>query len=287
MKPMIAHALSPNDISALIDFLLKSKDPATVGLRRILKRKKEETGASRLRPALFEEFYVEGKTEMFNKDERAIMELEKKVNDYRIALDHESKELPARLQRARQQGYKEGFAKGEAVAYEKATNEYDLKIDELQNKLRDFCAHVENSKKSMLAHADTLLLAFCCEFAKKIIHAEVSIRPEIILPVLQKALSYIADRERLVIRVAKDDMETVSGRKDFWIPVGEQLESIVIEADERIEKGGCIVESNSGVADARLGVRFDELKEVVFKAWESLGPDGRAGGEPESPGADR
>ena len=144
---------------------------------------------------------------------------------------------------------------------------------------------MERSKKSIFANADTLLLAFCCEFAKKIIHNEVSVNPDIILPVLQKALSYIADRERLIIRVAKDDVETVSGRKDFWKPVGERLESIVIEPDERIEKGGCIVESNSGVADARLGVRFDELKDIVFKAWESMEsnlPDGR---ETESPDA--
>jgi flagellar biosynthesis/type III secretory pathway protein FliH len=83
-------------------------------------------------------------------------------------------------------------------------------------------------------------------------------------------MSYIADRERIIVRVSKDDLENVSRRKDFWMPVGERLESIIIEPDERIEKGGCIIESNSGVVDARLGVQFEELHDTVEKVWESV-----------------
>jgi len=281
---MAAPTLSPADISALIDFLLKSKDPATVGLRRILKKERAKNEAFSLRPATFENFPVEGKSEPYSTDERIIIDLQKQVTDLRIALERERKEAPAKLRDARERGCREGFAKGEAAAHEKATDRYDLQLDELQKKCNRYLAQVEKAKKNIFANADTMLLALCCEFAKKIIQTEVSIRPEIILPVLHKALSYIADRERLVIRVAKDDVETVSGKKDFWMPVGEQLESIVIEADERIEKGGCIIESNSGVADARLGVRFDELKEVVFKAWESMDAGAPAEREPPAPG---
>jgi flagellar assembly protein FliH len=267
---MTAPALSPSDISTLIDYLLKSRDPATVGLRRILKRKKDEKEDFSLRMAMFEEFEVQGKSQPFSTEERTIIELEKKINDLRIAIDREKSELTAKLRDVRQQGYSEGYGAGESAGKEKARKEYDVKLDEVQKKVIEYIAGLDGSKRSIFSNADKLVLAFSCEFAKKVIYTEVSLNPEIILSVLQKALSYIADREKLVIRVAKDDLETVTGRKDFWIPVGEKLGSIAIEADERIEKGGCIVESNSGIADARLGVRFDELKEVVFKAWESL-----------------
>jgi flagellar assembly protein FliH len=272
---MTTPALSPSDISTLIDYLLKSRDPATVGLRRILKRKKDEKEDFSLRTAMFEEFAVEGKSQAFSTEERLIIGLEKKTNDLQIALDGEKNALPVKLRDARQQGYNEGYSAGEAAAQEKARKEYNVKLDEVQKKVVQYFAALEESKKSIFANADKLALAFCCEFAKKVLYTEVSLNPEIILSVLQKALSYVADREKLVIRVAKDDLETVTGRKDIWMPVGEKLESIVIEGDERIEKGGCVVESNSGIADARLGVRFDELKEVVFKAWEAL--DQRAG----------
>jgi flagellar assembly protein FliH len=283
---MNAPALSSNEISALIDYILKSKDPATVGLRAILKKDKEKDDVFPLHPATFEEFHIEGKSkERFSEDERTIIDLEKRMNNLRIAIENERKELPAAIQNARDQGYKEGFTQGESAAREKAAKEYNDTISDLQQKIHDFCAQIDNSKKNIFANAHSLLLAFCYEFAKKVLHTEVSVNPDIILPVLQKALSYITDRERLVIRVAKDDWETVSKRKDFWMPVAEKLESIVIEPDERIERGGCIVESNSGVADARLGVRFDELKEVVSKAWESMIPDDPDSCSPSASGA--
>ena len=223
----------------------------------------------------FEEFYVEGKSkEHYSADERIIMDLEKKAAELRLSVENERKELPAKLASAREQGYKEGFSTGEAAGREKTAKEYERTIDTLQQKVRDFCGALDHAKKTVFANAHSVLLAFCFEFAKKIIHTEVSAQPDIILPVLKKALSYIADRERLVIKVAKDDWESASGRKDFWIPVGEKLGSVVVEPDERVEKGGCIIESNSGVVDARLGVQIEELKDVVCKAWESIGIEG-------------
>jgi flagellar assembly protein FliH len=270
---MSATPLSSSDISLLIDYLLKSKDPATVGLRKILKLRKEKENAFPLRPATFEEFYVEGKnTDSCNKDELIIIELEKQINDLKRARERDRNDMSAKLERVYEKGHTDGFSKGEAAAYEKARNEYNASLDELQKKTHEMCVALEASKKAVYSGASEILLALSFEFVKKILHAEVTGNREILLSVLQKALSYIADKDRLIIKVAKDDMETVSGRKDYWMPVGEHLESIIIEEDERIEKGGCIVESNSGIIDARLGVQFEELKEVVQKAWESANP---------------
>ena len=104
----------------------------------------------------------------------------------------------------------------------------------------------------------------------KIITCEVSDRTDIVLAVLKRALDFIGHSEKMVVRVASEDLEQVSDRKDFWIPVGERLEYITIEADERIEKGGCIIESNSGVVDARLGVQFNELADLIEKTWSDV-----------------
>ena len=273
--------LSPGDISVLIDHLLKSKDPATVGLRKILKNKKEAGDAYPLKPARYEEFYVAGKTKaQFSKDERIIIELEKQANDLRARVENYTSELPRRERLAYEKGMEEGFRKGEATAREKLQGEYDAKVNELRERITAFCSGLEISKKAVYDNAHNVLLDFCFELAKKIIQNEVSSNPGIVLSVIKKSLTYIADRERLVIRVAKDDMETVSGRKDFWMPVGEALGSITIEPDERLEKGGCIIESNSGVADARLGVQFSELQEIINKAWESMNaPEDKTSGE--------
>jgi flagellar assembly protein FliH len=268
---MSAPNLSSGDISALIDHLLKSKDPATVGLRKILKTKQSAGHAYPLHSLEYEEFYVEGKTkESLNHDERIVVALEKRVNDLRVQVETLEKECTRREQSALEKGKDEGFKKGHAAALEKTRGEYAVKINELQQRFNAFCDAVESSKHSMYVNAHTVLLELCFEIARKIIHTEVICNPDVVISVIKKALTYIADKDRLVIRVAKDDLETVSGRKDFWAPVGERLESVIIEPDERLERGGCIIESNSGAADARLGVQLSELRELVEKTWKSI-----------------
>jgi flagellar assembly protein FliH len=274
---MDQSSLSSSDISALIDHLLKSKDPATVGLRKILKHKKNSAEGFPVRPLEYEEFFEPGKSkEPFTKEERSVIELEKRVMELQGAIEQSKKDLPRLLQDSFEKGLREGKQKGETIAYEKARLEREAQTDALQKRVTAFLADLESSKKSIFADAHKILLEFCYELAKKIIRAEVAYNPDIIIGVIKKSLAYIADRERMIVRVAKDDLETVSNRKDFWLPVGERLESLTIESDERIEKGGCIVESNCGMVDARLGVQFDELRDVVEKAWESVGAQGDA-----------
>jgi flagellar biosynthesis/type III secretory pathway protein FliH len=106
--------------------------------------------------------------------------------------------------------------------------------------------------------------------AKKIIDHEVTVQKNIVLTVLKRALNYIGHREKMVVRVASDDLERVTNRKDFWFPVADRLTDVSIETDERIAPGGCIVESNSGLADARLGVQFEELTELIEKTWNEV-----------------
>jgi flagellar assembly protein FliH len=270
---MTTPSLSSNDISKLIDYLIKSKDPANIGLRKILKERKEKEEAFPLRTVRFEEFYEPGRTqESPDRNERIILELEKQINDQKILRKRDQMELSETVKQAHEQGKSEGRAQGETAGYEKAKAEFDAVFAEVQKKTVAMLTALEESQRSIYCGAADVLLSLGFEVAKKILNAEVSANPRAVLSVLQKALTYVADKDRIVVKVAKDDAELVSETRNFWIPVGERLSSIVIEEDSRIEKGGCIVESNSGVADARLGVQFNELEEVVRKAWESVNP---------------
>ena len=268
---MEKSSLSSDDVSVLIDHLLKSKDPATVGLRKILKSKRDAAEDFPLHPLSFEEFHVPGATKgPFSDDEKRMLTLEKQVKELEARLAEQQEKATAAVAAAHALGIKEGHAAGEEEGLKKAQARFDCQVRELQKKIASFLGTIEASKKQIYSDAHTVLLKLCFELTKKIINTECRINPEVVLSVIKKSLSYIADREKLVVRVAKDDLETASSKKDFWLPVGDRVESIRIESDERIEKGGCIIESNSGVADARLGVQIEELAEFVEKIWESV-----------------
>jgi flagellar assembly protein FliH len=266
---MSSSPLSPQDVSLLIDHLLKQQDPGAVGLRRIIKKKQGQGESFPVTEISYPEFPVPGK-KAFTDEEQQILELEKTVLELQQSLKDTTQRAQRAIQAAYKQGREEGLAAGKASGMSEAEQKYRDQLSQLQQRLASFLNEISNSKKQMFSSSTHIVLRLALDLAKKITLTEISANRELILAVVKKSLTYIADRENIRIRVAKDDLETVSGNKDFWIPISERLANVSIEQDERIEKGGCIIESNSGMVDARLGVQLKELDELIEKTWQAM-----------------
>jgi flagellar assembly protein FliH len=262
--------LSSRDVSTVIDELLKLKDPAVVGLRRILHAKQSEGKDYPLQGMKLEEFDVPAKqSRIFSDDQRRILELERRVLHMQQQLD-KNKEISQKAMRAAyQKGLEEGVEKGAREGRRQADEHYARALEAVQERIAGMFEKVESEQNNFFNRCRHSMLQLSKEISRKIIGAELSTRDDIICRVIKRALSYIADKQRLIVRVAENDYETVSGNKDFWMPVLERVSDIQIETDERLEKGSCIIESNGGKADARIPLQLDDMIAVVERAWEN------------------
>lgn len=266
---MDLNSLSSQEVSTLIDRLLKEKDPATIGLRRILKKKASEGTAFPVKAFDFQELDVPGRSRrLFSEEETRVINLEKQVVDLQRELHAREASAKEQEKAAFDQGMQKGLAQGREEGNKRAETEFQTSLAQMQTQVAAICKRIEMGQKSIFSNAVHVLVRLACGLAQKIIQTEVSTNPAIISGVLKKALTYIGEREKIIIRVAPLDLKTVENSRDFWMPVMERLSSVVIEADERVERGGCMVESNSGTADARLGVQFEELSGLLEKIWQ-------------------
>jgi flagellar assembly protein FliH len=206
---------------------------------------------------------------VFTENERAYLELEKRVRELERNITQEKVQAKRTAAESFEKGKKEGLAEGEKKGREAAGADFKTELDGIKNQTSVYFKKLELSKNDMFHGLERVLLEFCIELTKKIIASEVSANEGMILSVIKKSLAMIAERDNVIIRVSPQDLELTSHRKDFWSSVTERLENVKFEADSRIEKGGCIIESNSGTVDARLGVQIDEVAQLVLKAWES------------------
>ncbi len=258
---------SENTVS-LIDKLLEAKDPATVGLRRIIRKKIEDMNDFPLKKAQFEEFdSPEGKKKILSENEKRIIELEKQITQLNNLFKKQQENAKRAVEQAYNKGKTEGLKLGEEKGKAEAVSVYKKNIAEIQQNVTSFLKNIEDSKKEIFSHSEHIILKLCLEICRKIIASEITSNQDIILNVTRKALSYIAEREKLIIRVAPDDLKILNDKRDFWEPVTEKIKDVSIEPDERVKKGGCIIESNSGTVDARLGIQMDEIADLVEKIW--------------------
>jgi flagellar assembly protein FliH len=268
---MSDNGIPPENVSSLINEVLKSKDPATVGLKRILRRKGDESSDYPLRDIRLQEFSVPGQeNKIFNADERQVLELEKRVAELQVELRQQKGKASKAIQAAYTKGKSEGKAEGKQEGIAETIGSYEKKIDALRDEIATFLEDLEVSKRRVFRDAEHMLLELCGEIVRKIIGRELSEHDDVVLFTVKKALAHIGQKEKMVVRVASEDLDLVAQRKDFWTPVGERLSDISIEADPTVEKGGCIIDSNAGMVDARLGVQFNELHDLIGKIWDEI-----------------
>lgn len=169
--------------------------------------------------------------------------------DLRRRLEREREQV---LQQARQDGVAEGREVGRA--------EWAERVDQLDALLA--AAH-DHFAAGVADHADLLVdLAF--EAVVKIIGRAAPTR-EGVQGIVTEALKGLREREQLVIRLAPADVETIrSLRAEMTRLAG--CKGLEIVADERVELGGCLIETSGGGLDARLETQVQRLRSLLLAA---------------------
>jgi flagellar assembly protein FliH len=78
---------------------------------------------------------------------------------------------------------------------------------------------------------------------------------------VREAISGVRERERLVVRVSPRDHKLFAGEN--IAPKNGDAGSIELVADERVELGGCLIETSSGTLDGRLETQLQRLCDTL------------------------
>jgi flagellar assembly protein FliH len=154
------------------------------------------------------------------------------------------------------QAYEKGFAQGHADGQELGRKEMASKIQGLEQILKELSEC--KARFCLEAEAQVLELTLC--LAEEIIRHEARCRPEVVQETVRAALQMIAQKSELKICLNPRDMEHV---KEF-LPELEHELSLVgpleVEANPTVGEGGCFVETDCGIVDARLEEQWEVVK---------------------------
>jgi flagellar assembly protein FliH len=157
------------------------------------------------------------------------------------------------------EAYEKGFDQGRRDGLELAHKEMADDVERLGQLLRDLSAY----KARICAEAEAQLLELTLALAEVVIRHEVRCRPETVRETLKAALKMAAENGRLTVRLHPDDLENIRQ----FLPELEQrpgaASRLEFEADSSISKGGCLVETDSGIIDARLEGQLEALRQQL------------------------
>lgn len=160
-----------------------------------------------------------------------------------------------------QEGYAKGFADGQAEGRAQAMGEAQQQVrafldNQGQDTARQLAALVESAHAQLDAAQQVAargMLELACELARQVLRHEISVNPNVLLPVIREALTpLIADSKSTVIKLHPLDMDMLQDvlRADYPnLP-------LTLLADDAISRGGCVVQSAGTQIDGTLEKRW-------------------------------
>ena len=115
-----------------------------------------------------------------------------------------------------------------------------------------------------------LIIPIALKVAKKIVSTELSINPENIVDIVTNTLKAVAQHKKIVLYLNKQDLETIDTNKNKIRAIFESLESLSLRERDDIEPGGCIVETEGGIINARIEDRWRSIESAMEALAESL-----------------
>lgn len=113
------------------------------------------------------------------------------------------------------------------------------------------------------AGAEAELRVLGVRIAEKILGRELALQPAAVVDVVAEALRHAGEPRELVVRCATEDLEALERGKPRLVERCRAARAVRFVADDRVARGGCIIETELGVVDARLSTQLDAIERAL------------------------
>ena len=204
----------------------------------------------------------ESKEKAKREDEAARLNSDQIIERAKLEVERMVKEAEMRVAEIEHEAYQKGYDAGREVGFKKGQAEVRRLID----RLGTIVGQAIDVREEIIAASEKQMVDMILMIARKVIKDEVVELKEVVLNNIREALKRIKDRDRVDIRVNFADLELTTAHKDELIKMMESLRKVNIYEDSRIDRGGCIIETDVGSIDARISTQLKEIEEAIRNA---------------------
>ncbi len=164
-------------------------------------------------------------------------------------------------QKGQTEGYNAGYQLGYQRGFETSARAALLFKEELKNLIHIHEELVKSYKEE--------LIKLALEIAKHVIGREIRVDETIVWNNIMSNVEKLRGRDELTIWVNPDDMDYVRSKREELKMLIEDIKTINVMPDPKIERGGCVIESSLGTIDARINVKLEAITELLKRTVEA------------------
>jgi len=194
--------------------------------------------------------------------EKLAIESEREIERGKFEAEKMIKEAELKVSEIEHEAYKKGYDAGREEGYKEGQAEVMRLID----RLGTIVSSAVDIRDDIIRSSEKLMTEMILMIARKVIKDEIVERREVVINNIRESIKRVKDRDRIDIRVNFADLDMTTAHKDELIKMMESLKKVNIYEDSRVDRGGCIIETDVGAIDARISTQLDTIEEAIRNA---------------------
>lgn len=161
---------------------------------------------------------------------------------------------------ARELGRQRGLQEGRAAGREESQQAFAAELA----RIRSISARLSGALAAGIGDQEDLAVAIAFEAVCKVLGA-AAITEEGVRAHVRQAAAHAKNKESVVVRLHAADLSALrdAGALNTVLPPGQAVSWV---ADDSIELGGCVVETDGGGLDARLETQLERIRTALLAA---------------------
>jgi flagellar assembly protein FliH len=164
---------------------------------------------------------------------------------------------------AQAHGHEEGLAAGRAAG--RAELEEDVAA------LHELIENARSQRNEVIQTAEPELVRLAMAVAERVVYEHVAIDGNVVLENVRHALTRLVGREVVTLRVNPADAETLRMYREATA-ASNDVEHLRIIEDQRVDRGGVVIETDSGTIDAKISTQLREARRALTNSEVDLPP---------------
>lgn len=158
--------------------------------------------------------------------------------------------------------YERGFKAGERAGFDFGKQKAEALFSGLSKVLEE----LSNFKDSLHKPCEKEVLELCLAISKKVVQRELELKEDSVLASVRAGLKAIAGAGEISIKVNSKDLEVLHSNKGDLVKFGNGVKGVILESDDAVSKGGCVITTNYGEVDATIETLMAEIDERLRNA---------------------
>jgi flagellar biosynthesis/type III secretory pathway protein FliH len=163
------------------------------------------------------------------------------------------------------QEYDKGVEAGKKSAVKFLENEFKKKLSVGTHEISNLMDGIKNEFEEYKHQFDKYIITLSIAIAEKIVKHEIILESDIIIMQIKDAINKVLGVENITIHINPEDEEMLRMHKNEIMNKFDSIKELHIHANDKIERGGCKIESQLGNVDARISTQLKIIEDALLE----------------------